>query len=246
MYCEKNTSRLQKGYTVVELMVALVVSTIVLAGSMAGFNVIQNQYGLVDVKLKMDRAALDWISQLQKDISMVGFKDYNHATSISSGEAFVWDEPPFDADPSNSVQSGFFMTYDDYDNSGAVYRKGVHYQCNSKSAISGVAEHHQCEKYTGKCLASPCTTWNDVAIFERATKATTFPMDEATIDFVKEFSITRMATQTTGTLFLGVPQVLKFKLVLLGLDKRNLISSSIEKTYHFVVKANNISLVKVE
>ncbi len=250
-YFKQYHHRLQRGYTIIELMIALVVSAIVIAGSMAGFNVIHKQYGVINVKLKMDRVALDWISQLQKDVAMAGFKDYSHAITMSKDEAFIWDEPPLDEDPTNIIQSGFFITYDDRDMSDTIYRKGVRYYCNDESSRTDITGLHKCRKYTGKCLTSPCTTWDessrtddDEAIFMKASNASAYPRDEAEIDFVKEFSVKRMNLQTTGTAFLGVPQALKFKLVLFGSDRRNLVSEPIERTYHWVVRAKNISLVK--
>jgi prepilin-type N-terminal cleavage/methylation domain-containing protein len=243
-YFKQYHHRLQRGYTIIELMIALVVSAIVIAGSMAGFNVIHKQYGVINVKLKVDRVALDWISQLQKDVAMAGFKDYNHAITMSSAEAFIWEESPLDEDPTNIIQSGFFITYDDLDMNDTIYRKGVRYYCKDESSRIGIAGLHKCRKYTGKCLTSPCTTWADEEKFMKASNASAYPRDEAEIDFVKEFSVKRMNLQTTGTAFLGVPQTLKFKLVLFGSDRRNLVSEPIERTYHWVVRAKNISLVK--
>ena len=49
------------GYTVIELMIALIVSSIVIAGSLVGFNVIEKQFNEVNLKTSLDRKAVNFI-----------------------------------------------------------------------------------------------------------------------------------------------------------------------------------------
>ena len=69
-----------KGYTIVELMIALVVSAIVIAGSLVGFNIIEKQFNEVNLETALDRQAANFILELQKDISMAGYKEFQGAT----------------------------------------------------------------------------------------------------------------------------------------------------------------------
>ena len=62
-----------RGYTIVELMIALVVSSIVIAGSLVGFNIIEKQFNEVNLETALDRQAANFIRELQKDISMAGY-----------------------------------------------------------------------------------------------------------------------------------------------------------------------------
>ena len=43
-----------RGYTIIELMIALVVSAIVIAGSLVGFNIIEKQFNEVNLETALD------------------------------------------------------------------------------------------------------------------------------------------------------------------------------------------------
>ena len=103
-----------RGYTIVELMIALVVSAIVIAGSLVGFNIIEKQFNEVNLETALDRQAANFIRELQKDISMAGYKEFQGAISMSGTEAIQFESAPYDdgSNPGQIVQEEFRITYD--------------------------------------------------------------------------------------------------------------------------------------
>jgi len=239
----KNNDLIMNGYTIIELMVALVVTAIVLAGSLVGFNVIEKQFHDLNLRTSMDRQAVVWIRELQKDIGMAGYKLYQGATSMSKEEAIIFDLAPFDdgANPLQIVQGGFWVTYDALDDTDAMYRKAARYTCTRAAGFTT----SQCTKVVAKCTTSPCLVWDPGTTVTLASAATKFSENKAIVLNVKEFSIARVNQKVLpDTIFNDAYQVLRFKLVLSSTDKSNLINVAVEKTYHFSIRAMNISMVR--
>ncbi|MEJ6766471.1 MAG: prepilin-type N-terminal cleavage/methylation domain-containing protein [Methylophilales bacterium] len=233
-----------KGYTIIELMIALVVSSIVIAGSLVGFNIIEKQFNAVNLETLLDRQAANFILELQKDISMAGYKEFQGATSMSAAEAIQFESPPYDDgdNPGQIVQGEFRVTYDAKDNADLTYRKNVRYRCEKIGGIFATSEEYQCSKYVVKCITSPCTGpfFISTDVMDVAEEL----REEASITRVKEFSITRdNFKDLPGTVYDGSPQVLRIKLVLLGENKSKLVGE-IEKIYHFSIRARNISMIR--
>ena len=232
-----------RGYTIIELMIALVVSAIVIAGSLAGFNIIEKQFNEVNLETALDRQAANFIRELQKDISMAGYKEFQGITSMSGSEAIQFESAPYD-DGSNSeqiVQEEFRITYDAKDDSDVTYRKNVRYQCKKLSGASA-SDLFQCQKIVVKCIASPCI--GAFSFGSNVIDVATDLKEEAEISRVKEFSITRdNFKDLPGTVYDGFPQVLRIKLVLSGEDKSKGVDG-IEKIYHFSIRVRNISMIR--
>ena len=233
-----------KGYTIVELMIALVVSSIVIAGSLVGFNIIEKQFNEVNLETALDRQAANFILELQKDISMAGYKDFQGAISMSAAEAIQFESPPFDDgdNPGQIVQGEFRITYDAKDNADVTYRKNVRYQCQKFSGSLGTSNLYQCQKYVAKCIKSPCA--GAFSFGGNVIDVAKDLQEGAEINRVKEFSITRdNFKDLPGTVYDGSPQVLRIKLVLLGENKSKGVDE-MEKVYHFSIRARNISMIR--
>ena len=233
-----------KGYTIVELMIALVVSSIVIAGSLVGFNIIEKQFNEVNLETALDRQAANFILELQKDISMAGYKDFQGAISMSASEAIQFESPPFDDgdNPGQIVQGEFRITYDAKDNADVTYRKNVRYQCQKFSGSLGTSNLYQCQKYVAKCIKSPCA--GAFSFGGNVIDVAKDLQEGAEINRVKEFSITRdNFKDLPGTVYDGSPQVLRIKLVLLGENKSKGVGE-MEKVYHFSIRARNISMIR--
>lgn len=233
-----------KGYTIVELMIALVVSSIVIAGSLVGFNIIEKQFNEVNLETALDRQAANFILELQKDISMAGYKDFQGAISMSASEAIQFESPPFDDgdNPGQIVQGEFRITYDAKDNADVTYRKNVRYQCQKFSGSLGTSNLYQCQKYVAKCIKSPCA--GAFSFGGNVIDVAKDLQEGAEINRVKEFSITRdNFKDLPGTVYDGSPQVLRIKLVLLGENKSKGVDE-MEKVYHFSIRARNISMIR--
>ena len=229
------------GYTVIELMIALIVSTIVIAGSLVGFNVIEKQFNEVNLKTSLDRKAVNFIKELQSDVSMAGYMEFQGATSMSAAEAIQFESAPFDdgANPSQKVQDEFRVTYDAKNESDVTYRKNVRYSCTKPAG----SDLYSCKKTVRSCIASPCTGQHNVGV--NVNEVASSLKEQASIEQVKEFSITRDNIKNLpGTVYHGAPQVLRIKLVLADTDKSKGVSEAIEKIYHFSIRARNVSMVK--
>ena len=237
-----NQQNNMRGYTVIELMIALVVSAIVIAGSLVGFNIIEKQFNEINLETALDRQAANFIRELQKDISMAGYKEFQGATSMSGNEAIQFESAPYDDgdNPGQIVQEEFRITYDAKDDADVSYRKNVRYQCNKLSG--GTSDLFQCQKYVAKCMTSPCIGAFSFGI--NVIDVATDLKEEAEINRVKEFSITRgNIKDLPGTVYHGFPQLLRIKLVLSGEDKSKEVDE-IEKIYHFSIRARNISMIR--
>ena len=232
-----------RGYTIIELMIALVVSAIVIAGSLAGFNIIEKQFNEVNLETALDRQAANFIRELQKDISMAGYKEFQSVTSISGSEAIQFESAPYDDgnNPGQIVQEEFRVTYDAKDDTDVTYRKNVRYQCKKLSGASA-SDLFQCQKTVAKCIASPCI--GAFSFGSNVIDVATDLKEETEITRVKEFSITRdNFKDLPETVYDGFPQVLRIKLVLFGEDKSKGVDG-IEKIYHFSIRARNISMIR--
>ena len=237
--CQQNNMR---GYTIIELMIALVVSAIVIAGSLVGFNIIEKQFNEINLEIALDRQAANFIRELQKDISMAGYKEFQGVTSMSGNEAIQFESDPYDDgdNPGQIVQEEFRVTYDAKDDADVTYRKNVRYQCTKLSGASA-SDLFQCQKTVTRCIASPCSyPFSGSKVIDVATDL----KEEAEINRVKEFSITRdNIKDLPGTVYDGFPQLLRIKLVLSGDDKSKGVDG-IEKIYHFSIRARNISMIR--
>ena len=232
-----------RGYTIIELMIALVVSAIVIAGSLAGFNIIEKQFNEVNLETALDRQAANFIRELQKDISMAGYKEFQGDISMSGSEAIQFESAPYDDgnNPGQIVQEEFRVTYDAKDDTDVTYRKNVRYQCKKLSGASA-SDLFQCQKTVAKCIASPCI--GAFSFGSNVIDVATDLKEEAEITRVKEFSITRdNFKDLPGTVYDGFPQVLRIKLILFGEDKSKGVDG-IEKIYHFSIRARNISMIR--
>ena len=231
-----------RGYTIIELMIALVVSAIVIAGSLVGFNIIEKQFNEINLEIALDRQAANFIRELQKDISMAGYKEFQGVTSMSGNEAIQFESNPYDDgdNPGQIVQEEFRVTYDAKDDADVTYRKNVRYQCKKLSGASA-SDLFQCQKTVTRCIASPCTyPFSGSKVIDVATDL----KEEAEINRVKEFSITRdNIKDLPGSVYDGFPQLLRIKLVLSGDDKSKGVDG-IEKIYHFSIRARNISMIR--
>ena len=237
-----NQQNNMRGYTIIELMIALVVSAIVIAGSLVGFNIIEKQFNEINLETALDRQAANFIRELQKDISMAGYKEFQGATSMSGNEAIQFESAPYDDgdNPGQIVQEEFRITYDAKDDADVSYRKNVRYQC--KKLSGGTSDLFQCQKYVAKCMTSPCIGAFSFGI--NVIDVATDLKEEAEINRVKEFSITRgNIKDLPGTVYHGFPQLLRIKLVLSGEDKSKEVDE-IEKIYHFSIRARNISMIR--
>ena len=64
------------GFTLLEILIGVVISTIMLAAIYTSYNVVNNSYSKVTEKAKISRSGRDIVTMMVRDIRMAGFKYY--------------------------------------------------------------------------------------------------------------------------------------------------------------------------
>ena len=64
------------GFTLIEIMIGVVISTIMMAAMYTSYNVVNSSYSKVTDKAKISRAGRDIITMMMRDIRLAGFKYY--------------------------------------------------------------------------------------------------------------------------------------------------------------------------
>ena len=87
MVKNNNFRESNKGYTLVELLVALAVSAIVVSGTLAGYTVFAKQYDVLNKRMEIDREVLGIISLIKKDVTMAGYKSHLTTNAMKAADA---------------------------------------------------------------------------------------------------------------------------------------------------------------
>ncbi|WP_114638706.1 PulJ/GspJ family protein [Polynucleobacter necessarius] len=82
IYCAR-----EQGYTLVELLVALAVSSIVIAGTYAGYSFFSQQQQVLSAQTEVDRNALRAIDLFKSDVRVAGYLDYNDTNPMPGNQA---------------------------------------------------------------------------------------------------------------------------------------------------------------
>ena len=122
----------QTGFTLVELLVTLVVSAIVIAGTIAGYTYFAQQYQVLNQRIAIDRDVLSVIDLIQSDISKAGFEAYATGNpAMPKGDLWV-------GVTATIPKSEIWFLYDDYKDDGTLYRAGINYYLETyTSEITG-------------------------------------------------------------------------------------------------------------
>ena len=88
-YFKNNQETNNRGYTLVELLVALAVSAIVVSGTLAGYTVFAKQYDVLNKKIEMDRDVLKVIDLIQSDVAMAGYKFYRSDITFNPSQSIT-------------------------------------------------------------------------------------------------------------------------------------------------------------
>ncbi|MEL0056413.1 MAG: prepilin-type N-terminal cleavage/methylation domain-containing protein, partial [Methylophilaceae bacterium] len=112
----------QKGFTLVELLVTLVVSAIMISATLAGFTYFSKQYKILSQRIEMDQNALQVIDLIQSDINQAGYKAYVDGNPDIAASDVVQElrESP-SGEPLGGVNT-ISLVYDDYKDDGTLYR----------------------------------------------------------------------------------------------------------------------------
>ena len=79
----KEYFRNQKGLTLVEILIGILITTLMMGALYTTYNVVNNTYSQVSEKAKISRSSRDLVSMLMRDIRMAGFKYYAGSQTIA-------------------------------------------------------------------------------------------------------------------------------------------------------------------
>ena len=214
------------GYTLVELLVAMVVTSIVLAGTYAAYTFFSQQQQALLAQTEVDRGALRAIDLMQSDIRMAGFKDYADPNAMPASQAIVIASP-------NPGDVRF--VYDDYDTSGALYRALVRYYL--VDAPTGTPRKRLLREWR-KCLnpAVTCDLTNSAPLNSASSAG------EPVLDWVSTFAVQGLNAKPSGT-FKDQYQTIQVNLVVDSPKKIEGTTRKVSKNFTFLARAKNVSLV---
>lgn len=214
------------GYTLVELLVAIAVTSIVLAGTYAAYTFFAQQQQSLLAQTEVDRNALRAIDLMQSDIRMAGFKDYSDPNAMPSTQAIVI---------SSSNPGDIRVVFDDFDSTGSLYRALVRYYV--ADAPAGSPRKRLLREWR-KCI--------DPSVICDLTNSTplsgTSSAGEPVLDWVSTFSVQGLNAKPTGT-FKNQYQTIQVNLILDSPKKIEGTMRQVTKNFTFLARAKNVSLV---
>lgn len=215
------------GYTLVELMVALAVSSIVIAGTYGGYAVFARQQQLLQTQTEYDRNAMRAIDLISTDIRMAGYKDYLNPNAMTAAQPIsILATSPGD----------LVLVFDDYDVSGSLYRALIHYYLQPYSPVQGKSRNRLFREWR-KCNNPSilCSLGNSTPLYGGSA-------GEPLLDWVTSFAIEGLHKKTLGS-FATQYQTVK---VSLSIGSGRVIegtTKSVSRNYVFVARARNVSLI---
>ena len=225
---DSQSSYKDKGYTLTELLVALAVSSIVVAGTLAGYTIFAKQYDVLNKRIEMDRDVLKVIDLIQSDIARAGFRDYRSSTTFLPSQSITLTSP-----------TDLLLLFDDYERDGALYRSLIRYSLGPgyTSASSGQARFRIFRDW--RICITP-ETGCDIATSSSLYGAG--GQGEIIIDKVTTLVITTLHPKQVGT-FVDVPQLVSIELNLTASKLGQDATEFITKGYDFIARAKNVSML---
>ena len=217
----------QVGYSLVELLVALAVSSIVIAGTYAGYAIFARQQQLLQTQTEYDRNAMRAIDMMSADIRLAGFKDYLDTNTMSASQPIAI----LSSSPGDLV-----LVFDDYDAVGNLYRALVHYYLQPFKASAGNIRNRLFREWKKCDIPSAfCNLSNSSPLFGA-------PGGEPLLDWVTSFTVQGLHPKAYGS-FSTQFQSVKVNLTIGGGRAIESTSKTVSRNYTFIARARNVSLV---
>ena len=218
-----------KGYTLVELMVALAVSSIVIAGSYAGYGMLAQQQKLLDIQTSEDRNALRVIDLIQSDIRMAG---YTAPNDVMQTKVVLMPNPL--APTTNEL----IVVYDDYNSDNTLYRALIHYSLEQYvSSVSGLHLFKLRRDWRSCSLSVVCD------LSSSTSKYTDTSNGQVILDSVLAFNVTGQNPKSTAISYLNEFQSIQIGLQVTSPDKVEKNVDLPAKSFNFFTRVMNVSLV---
>jgi len=229
MVKNNNFKECNKGYTLVELMVALAVSAIVIAGTLAGYTVFAKQYEVLNKRIEIDREVLGIITLIQKDVTMAGYKSHLTTNAMKAADALK-----------RTSATDFSMVFDYQEKEGdPITRRLVRYSLGPGyvSADSGVARF---KLY--RDLRDCTTPVSGCTIATSTSRYTAGGQGEVIMDKITSFSVAFSSPKPMGP-FSGVSQIVRTSISVAASRAVRDAASLITKDFKFTARAQNVSLL---
>lgn len=227
----------QQGYTLVEMLVALAVTSIVLSGTYAAYTFFAQQQQKLLTQTEIDRGVLRFIDLIQSDIRMAGYEDYFATSPLRANQAIVSPDML-------GVSSDVSFLYDERDSAGQLYRAVVHYFLVDHVSKKTGLTWKRLKRDVRKCKdPADCT-------FATGSSDTTINVSDAdgpgepVLDWVTKFDVSFPKANLKGTgKFAGQPQIVQITLVVNAPQVIEGTNRMVKKTYTFLTRAKNVSIV---
>jgi prepilin-type N-terminal cleavage/methylation domain-containing protein len=225
-----------KGYTIIELMMALLVSAIVIAGTYAGYSFFRQQNELITKQTALNRKALKVIDLIQSDIHQAGFKKYTSSNAMLSTQPIrinpLLPAPQFSGDD-------FTVVFDDWVSPTSSYRALVRYYL-TKYTPSGTAINGS--RYRLMRDWRVCPEIDECFVSNSTPKFTASIGGEPILDWVTNFTVTGLNQKNTGS-FQNQFQALEIQIEVTSPNKIEGKANNVKKSFTFLARAKNVSLV---
>lgn len=215
----------QLGYSLVELLVALAVTSIVISGTYAGYSFFSHQQQKLLAQTEIERNVIRAMDLLTSDVRQAGFKDFYNIN------------PMLPAQPISVAPSDIVIVYDDYDSNNVQYRALIHYylqpytpQGTNNTRNRLVRDWRKCNTQSGLCTITNSTTISGT------------PNGDPLLDWVTDFTVTTANPKLIGT-YINQPQTIQFNLSVTAAKPIEGTDKTVTKSYVFLARAKNVSLV---
>jgi len=224
-----NFKEYNKGYTLVELLVALAVSAIVVSGTLAGYTVFAKQYDVLNKRMEIDREVLGIINLIQKDIVMAGFKSHRTAHAMKAADALK-----------RTSATDFSMVFDFQEKAGdPVVRRLVRYSIGPGYTSEDGGE---IRKKLFRDLRDCNAPASGCSLATSTSKYSAGGQGEVIMNKIHTFEVTFSNPQPMGP-FSGTAQLVKINLSVAASKKVQGASTWITKNFKFMSRAKNVSLL---
>lgn len=217
-----------QGYTLVEMLVAMAVTSIVLAGTYAAYGFFARQQQLLASQTELSRNAMRAVDLIQTDIRMAGFKAYNDPEAMLPTQPITIAQ----ANPAD-----LRLVFDEYDANNNVERFLTRYYTKTYTNSESGLQRERIMRQVRRCTNSSvfCDLGNSTIVSAN-------PDGEPLLDWVEQFTVIPENPKATGS-FKDQPQTLKVTLTLKSPKKLEGAVKDTTKSFSFVARAKNVSLV---
>lgn len=220
-----------RGYSLVEMMVALAVGSICIAALYAGYTIFSGYYTKLTALAATDRSAVQVLDVLTRDLRMAGHKDFNTAFGPIAGTGvravdFTGARPP--PAPGSSICGC---------NAGEVCRITVVYDVASSQRVglSYYTRNHPGDR------GARCRLWRRTDQWNGSTWSVGW--EDVVADWVDNLHFVASDNQVAGRTYAGLPQIITISLQLRAPQATSPAGAPISRIYNAVVRVRNVSLV---